>query len=252
MKRYYERIKVVHMKRLARAEKEKCEPYTLSDFEGDDYDSEAGPPLCERAQPTTQNRRAIDSDGEDVVEIAPPKKRARCIGKTPKARKTRKGNVHRLQKKEFVVLHDEDEDEEMEDEIVTSDNDDESWAPNMKEHKKNKTREKSRRAAAKPRTTMCRVRNQIPNVPKIDPKRKPPISETNKSTEKKLELKKSFFEQTVENAARSEKKSKGLRDKAQMSARQALRRLFYAFPQSHQELNLPAVDQTDLYPDSTD
>lgn len=99
MKKYYKPMRVDHMKRLALAEENQGEPYTLTDFEDDDDDSDARSPLPKRARTTPQNRHAINSDDERIVEITPPKKRARRIAqKAPKARRAAKGNVHRLQK----------------------------------------------------------------------------------------------------------------------------------------------------------
>ena len=117
MKKYYKPMKSKHHERLAWAKENNCDPYTFSDFK-DESDVEPPP---KRPRSTPRSRRATDSNDEDVVETAPPKKQARFITKKPpKARNAPKGNVHRLQKKEVIAIDDEDEDEEMEDETVAS------------------------------------------------------------------------------------------------------------------------------------
>lgn len=171
-----------------------------------------------------------------------------------------------FKKQEVIVI---DEDEEMEDETVVSDDDDETWAPNTKERKKNRKKEKSRLAATKPPPTISITRKQA--LPIIDRKKNLPILKNKKrgknSRKEKSSLgdsirlspdikipppRKSLFEQTLENAARPTQKSKGCLNAAQMAARRALRRPFYAFPQGQQNLSIQAVDQTDLYFDDTD
>ena len=147
----------------------------------------------------------------------------------------------------------------------------------MKERKKNKNREeKIRRATAKPRPTISRVRNQVPTVPIIELKKRSVSkikTKEKKSRKEKRSLidsirlppniqlpppsppsppRKLFFEQTLENAAPSERKPKGVWNADQMAARRALRRPFYAFPEGQQNFNIPPVDQTDLYLDPTD
>ena len=131
---------------------------------------------------------------------------ARHIAKPPKARKAPKANFHCLQKRKVIAIDDEEEDEDMEDEIVTSDNDDELWVPNMKGRKRNKNR-KSGQAAG---TTTSHVSHSKPGPGRPRHRAKKEVTGFKDQEEGRREIgttpSKSFFEQTVENAVRSETK----------------------------------------------
>ena len=286
--REYEVLRKKHEKRIARAERQKKPPYTLSDFDGDGDDEDSdieeileSPPKRSRRFPPDSPNPSNNSVTREVIDVdedvqTPPKP---VLGPAVKAPKDA-GSVRQQKQKREVIVIDDDGDEEEEEENVSSDDDnDETWAPTKKEMRNNKRKEKLREAElSRPKKARCAARTEVSNVADLkqsvlrikkrsnttrEKKREKREKKIEKEKEKEKEKQKptlivtfptprSLFHRAMENAPRPVREKRAW-TAAEKAARHAYRKpKFYGSPGKQAKCHLPDVDQTDLFLDDTD
>ena len=254
LKGHYLKMKQRHWRRVRYwQDKGTRAPYELSNphSDGDDYEDE-------------------DNIEEEIVES--PLKRARQS--PPKEDSISPSSAPRRRRQVIIVVdegEDEDEDrdeDEDEDEEETDDERDESWTPNKKESRRQARLDKlSRLARTNSKVTEATVQlrrrraRQIGAQILLKPEQPSNIVDFPFDPKKlrRRALERYKFDKVVERDARRLRKlrkqrvaNKPQRKPEEKAALRALRHRYWGFPEGHAALNIPAVDETDVYFDTTD